>query len=258
MTAEKMEGNKRQVQKNFGKQALAYNANCLLADAGNLSAIIEMAKISKNDSVLDIATGTGFLAGALSEVAMQVMATDLTLEMLYQTRPKTQSNTSFCLADAEKLPFGNDSFDVVTCRVALHHFTKPDEAFSEMRRVCRPEGRIVIMDVISSEDIYRSEYHNRIERLRDSSHVKQYSRTELAGMLNTCGLEIDEVNVWKYTWQMEEWLSIANPDGRASEEIRRMMIDSIEGDKSGLEVELRDGDVYFSYTTAIISARLRN
>ncbi|MBT4511853.1 MAG: methyltransferase domain-containing protein [Chloroflexi bacterium] len=251
------QGIKRQVQENFGRQALSYNANCLLADEENLNAIIRMAGIMGSERVLDLATGTGFLAAALSKVAKDVVATDITLEMLQQTRPKTGDNTSFALADVEILPFEDDSFDVVTCRVALHHFTKPDEAFREIRRVCRPEGRIVIMDIVSSEDGARSEYHNKMERLRDSSHVKQYSRSELEGMLKTCDLEMDEVNTWKYTWQMEEWLYIANPDEVAANKVRQLMMESIEDDKSGLRVQLRDEEVYFTYTAAIITAHVR-
>ncbi|MFC2027339.1 class I SAM-dependent methyltransferase [Chloroflexota bacterium] len=249
-----MEENKRQVQKNFGRQALAYNANCLLADEDNLNNIIKMAKISEDDSVLDVATGTGFLAGALSEVAREVMATDLTLEMLYQTRPKTQSNTSFCLADVEKLPFHNDSFDVVTCRVALHHFTRPDEAFNEIRRVCRPNGRVVIMDIISSEDHACGDYHNVMERLRDSSHVKQYSYSEMEQMFKESGLKVVEAKMWEYAWGMEEWLEIASPAEANASEIRRMMYESVDGDKSGLSVEVRDGVVYFTYMAAIVLA----
>ncbi len=254
MNEDGIEGNKRQVQKNFGRQALAYNANCLLADEENLSTIIRMARIKGEDKVLDVATGTGFLAGALSEVAGEVMATDLTLEMLYQTRPKTQNNTSFCLADVERLPFHNDSFDMVTCRVALHHFTRPDEAFSEIRRVCRPNGRVVIMDIISSEDDNRREYHNKMERLRDSSHVKQYSYSEIKQMFSDCGLKVVEAEMWEYTWEMEEWLAIANPAEVNASEIRKMMSESVDGDKSGLSVEVRDGVVHFKYTAAIVLA----
>ena len=254
MNEDAMEVNKRQVQKNFGRQALAYNANCLLADTGNLNTIIKMAKVSKNDSVLDVATGTGFLAGASSEVAGEVMATDLTLEMLCQTRPKTQNNTSFCLADVERLPFHNASFDVVTCRVALHHFTRPDDAFSEIRRVCRPNGRVVIMDIISSEDDNRREYHNKMERLRDTSHVKQYSYSEMEQMFRESGLKVVEAEMWEYAWEMEEWLTIASPVEVNASEIRKMMSESVDGDKSGLSVEVRDGVVYFKYTAAIVLA----
>jgi len=254
MSSEGMEGNKRQVQKNFGRQALAYNANCLLADEGNLNTIIEMANVSEDDSVLDVATGTGFLAGALSKVAREVMATDLTLEMLYQTRPKTKGNTSFCLADVERLPFVDDYFDAVTCRVALHHFTRPEEAIGEMQRVCGANGRVVIMDIISSEDDNRREYHNKMERLRDTSHVKQYSYSELLQMFGSCGLKVDEVEKWSYHWEMEEWMAIANPAEPGANEIRRMMRESVDGDKSGLGVEIRDGKVYFTYMAAIVVA----
>jgi len=123
-----------------------------------------------------------------------------------------------------------------------------------MSRVCKRGGRVVIMDIVSSEDEAKSEYHNRMEKLRDSSHVREYPRSVLEKMVESGGLHIADVKLWRYVWGFEKWLAIANPAETASNEVRRMMLDSIEQDKSGLAVELRGGELHFTYTSAIIVA----
>ena len=245
------------VQERFGRQAKAYATSSILSDKGNLDTIIELAEILKGDIILDVATGTGFMAAAFSEVAGQVIATDLTAPMLEQARIKTggRENVWFALADAEHLPFSSTSFDVVSCRIAFHHFSYPAAALAEMERVCKPNGRVIIMDITASEDKAMSEYQNRVEKLRDPSHVRHYSQLELMEMLKTCGLEIEKIEPWSFTWSFEEWIRIAGPDAVAAQKIKRLMLDSIEGDKAGLRVELRKGELFFTYNTAIIVAR---
>ena len=111
------------------------------------------------------------------------------------------------------------------------------------------------MDVISSEDKAQSEYHNRMEKLRDPSHVREYQLSELEEMIEKGGLRLENTKLWPFTWLVDEWLRIAGPDAAAGAEIKRMMIDSIDSDRSGLGVETREGEIFFTYTTAILIAR---
>jgi ubiquinone/menaquinone biosynthesis C-methylase UbiE len=140
---------KSRVQKHFGGQSADYTRSGLLSDQGNLDTVVRLADISEKDRVLDVATGTGFLAAAMARTACEVVATDITASMLEQAMISTRErcNSQFALADAEHLPFKSDSFDVVTCRVALHHFPHPFAALSEMARVCRATDRVVIMSI---------------------------------------------------------------------------------------------------------------
>lgn len=247
---------KSMVQKRFGGQSEEYNYHGLLSDRGNLDTIIKLAEISPADRVLDVGTGTGWLAAALSEIAGELVASDLTAEMLHLARIKVgnRKNVSFVLADAENLPFSDSSFDVVTCRVAVHHIPRPRVAFTEMARVCSSMGRVVIMDIISSEDEAKSEYHNQMERLRDPSHIKEYRKSELEEMIVASSLEIAQAQLWPFTWSVDEWLRVGGPGAAAEEKIRAMMLDSLEHDKSGTNLELKEGRLFFTYTTAIFVA----
>ena len=126
-----------------------------------------------------------------------------------------------------------------------------------MARVCKRGGKIVLVDGLSSENVAKSEYHNRIEQLRDPSHVRLYSHPELVGMLQDAGLEIIHARNWDADFYFDEWIKIADPGEAIAKEVRRMIADSIEDDKTGLRVrfdEDNDGRLLFTYSTVILVA----
>ncbi|KAF5419641.1 MAG: Ubiquinone/menaquinone biosynthesis C-methyltransferase UbiE [Candidatus Methanogaster sp.] len=160
----------------------------------------------------------------------------------------------FRVMDAESLGFDAGSFDIVSCRFAFHHFTDPLKSVSEMARVCKTGGKIVLVDGLSSGDAVKSEYHNRIEQLRDPSHVRLYSEPELVGMLKAAGLKVIHARNWDADFYFDEWIKIADPGEAIDEEVRRMMADSVEGDKTGLRVRFDEGRLLFTYSTVILVA----
>jgi SAM-dependent methyltransferase len=158
----------------------------------------------------------------------------------------------------ESLGFEDGSFGIVSCRFAFHHFTDPGKAVSEMARVCKRGGKIVLVDGLSSEDAAKSEYHNRIEQLRDPSHVRLYSEPELEGMLEDAGLTVIHARNWDADFYFDEWIKIADPGEDVAREVRRMMADSVADDKTGLRVRFDDDDddgrLLFTYSTVILVA----
>jgi hypothetical protein len=123
-----------------------------------------------------------------------------------------------------------------------------------MARVCKTGGKIVLVDGLSSEDAAKSEYHNRIEQLRDPSHVRLYSQPELVGMLKDAGLKVIHARNWDADFYFDEWIKIADPGEEIAKEVRSMMADSIEDDKIGLRVRFDDGRLLFTYSTVILVA----
>ncbi len=241
----------------FGSKSEDYSTSSLLKDRQNLQLVIKMAGITGRGRVLDVATGTGFMAMAVADTGAEVIATDFTLAMLEKSREflGNRENVSLSLADADCLPFPADVFDVVTCRVSVHHFANPQTAFNEMARVCKPGGRVLIMDVTSSEDEAKSRLHNKMGKLRDPSEVWQWRPSDLERMLIDAGLSVSEVKLWPHVMAFEEWIHLGGADEETAEQLRGMMIDSIDGDKAGLNPELRDGELFFTWTTAILVAR---
>jgi methanogen homoaconitase small subunit len=252
---------KQSAKDRFGRRSGAYSKSGILSDKDHLNLIVDLTAPGGSDKVLDVATGNGFLAFEFAKrvSGANVTGCDMTRDMLLVAesiqRERGIRNLDFRVMDVESLGFEDGSFDTVSCRFAFHHFTNPGKAVSEMARVCKTGGKIVLVDGLSSEDATKSEYHNRIEQLRDPSHVRLYSQPELAGMLQDAGLKVIHARNWDADFYFDEWIKIADPGEEIAREVRRMMTDSIEDDKMGLRVRFDDeGGLLFTYSTVILVA----
>jgi len=249
---------KQSARDRFGRRSDAYSKSGILSNKDHLNLIIDLASPEESDSVLDIATGNGFLAFEFAEKVSRVIGCDMTEDMLDIAesirKERKLDNVAFEVMDAESLRFEDGSFDIVSCRFAFHHFTNPEKVISEMVRVCRNGGEIVLVDGLSSEDPVESEYHNRIEQIRDPSHVRLYSRSELLRMLQDAGLRVTHAREWDADFYFDEWIAIADPGEEIAEQVRSMMINSIEDDKTGLNVRFKDDKMLFTYSTVILVA----
>lgn len=182
------------VQSQFGPAAAAYTRSAVHADRDALRRVVELAQPRPSDAALDIATGAGHTALAVARHVASVVAYDLTEQMLAETRRNADSqgitNITTRQGTAEELPFADESFEIITVRHAPHHFADIRRAITEMARVAKPSARIVIVDGISPEDASLDKQWNRIETLRDPSHVRNYRATEWRAMLAEARLEI--------------------------------------------------------------------
>ncbi len=253
-------GIKESAIQQFGRQAEAYSKGNIFVDGVHLSEVVRRSGVTKKDRVLDIATGSGFLALEFAKSADRVIGADLTRNMLLHAREKQKNsgleNTVFLLSDVESLPFTDESFDIVSCRFAFHHFPDPVKALREMKRVCKTHGRIVLIDGVSSEDREKSLFHNRIEKLRDPSHVRIYMLSEMEHMLNNIGVTITDITHWEISQDFGDWMKRAGAGGKETEAIKRLMKESVEGDSTGLRVNLEDGRLGFTYDTVILVAEI--
>jgi len=246
-------------QDQFGRNSQAYAKSSALSNQENLKRIIELTAPSGTDRVLDVATGTGFLAFEFAKHVHEVVGIDFTDEMLaiakqYKT-DRSIENVVFESSDVESLPFGESCFDIVSCRFAFHHFLHPETAISEMERVLRPGGKIVISDIISPEDAAKSEYQNKMEKLRDPCHVKHYQVSEIVQMLGNCGFDILHTEDWPADFEFSEWISMADPDAESKKRIREMMLAAMERGYADLNIRLNGNRIRFTYNTKIIVAR---
>jgi ubiquinone/menaquinone biosynthesis C-methylase UbiE len=142
--------NEDRVREIFGRRAATYTASAPHTDPEVLSWVVRRARPEAHSRALDIATGSGHTAFALAPYVSSVTGVDLTPEMLAEAEAlktrKGLSNVSFQIADAHEMPFAAQSFDLVVSRRAPHHFSDIGKALSEMFRVLRPGGRLVIDD----------------------------------------------------------------------------------------------------------------
>jgi ubiquinone/menaquinone biosynthesis C-methylase UbiE len=182
------------VKANFGANAREYTTSTTHADAQSLALMVERVAPPKNARLLDIGTGAGHTAIAFAPHVAEVVAFDLTPQMLEETArnaaAKGITNLTTQQGGAEKLPFEDASFDVVTCRLTTHHFANLPVAVQEMARVLKPGGKLAIVDTSVPEDTELDSQINYIEVLRDPSHVRNYTATEWRELVEATGLTV--------------------------------------------------------------------
>lgn len=143
------------VRDEFTRQAETFSASAAITDAALTQRFIDALGAAVEGSVLDVACGPGILSAAIAKSARDVVAFDLTPEMLKKAAQRCKeaglANVSFREGNAAELPFADAAFDAAVTRLSVHHFDRPERVMSEIFRVLRPGGRFVIADVISSE-----------------------------------------------------------------------------------------------------------
>lgn len=180
-------------RRQFGAVAAAYATSAVHAAGPDLTALVQAARLTGSDKVLDMGCGAGHTALAVAPKAAHVTAVDVTPEMLAVAeglaRERGLANVSFRLADVASLPFGNASFDVVTSRYSAHHYPDPARALAEAARVLRPGGRFLLVDTVAPETPALDTFFNAAELLRDGSHARNWRLSEWESLLGTAGFE---------------------------------------------------------------------
>jgi ubiquinone/menaquinone biosynthesis C-methylase UbiE len=251
---------KQTVRRAFTEQADAYAANTLITDSERITRLVDATGVEPDDRVLEVATGPGHIAFSFADHCDEVVGVDLTtapLEIAQETkRDRGSNNIHFVKGDAESLPCPMNAFDVVVCRLALHHVEHPEHVVQEMVRVCRPTGTVAIDDLVVSEHADRAEYQNTFERLRDSSHVRALSLSEMLALVSGQGIEIDNLETYRVIQNVENWLSTAGTHEPEATEVREMIRRDAEEDLSGTRPFLRDDELYFSQQHVIVAGHL--
>ena len=176
-----------------------------------------------SEIALDVATGTGFTAMEIAPRVKQVLATDITENMLVEARKNAQArnlkNIRFEMADASYLPYPDSTFDLVTSRRAPHHFSNITKFLTEAHRVLRPGGRLGVSDMSPREGT--EEFVNAIERMRDQSHAKALSPSEWRKLLASIGFEIKREERIYEEVSFEQWLYPVERGGTEELEIMK-------------------------------------
>ncbi len=249
------------IRESFTTQAAAFAANPWVTDEQRIGRLVAAAHLSGNERVLDIATGPGYIAEAFAKAAREAVGVDLTDAMLAIARKRTNergiSNITFRAADAQNLPFENGSFDVLVCRLALHHLQKPLQVLREMTRVCRDGGTVLGEDIYASEFPERAGFQDRWEILRDPSHVRTLPISELLKLYRDAGLEADAITTADdLTPQVERWMATTGVTPERATEIRRLLEEDREQDLSGTRpFQDATGQLCFHARTVIIAGR---
>ncbi len=169
------------VQEQFGKIAASYLTSAPHAKGASLERLVVLTAPQKSWRALDVATGGGHVAYTFAPHVERMWATDITQEMLDMVRGEAQKrglkNIRTAYAKAEALPFEDASFDLVTSRIAPHHFDSIPDFLKEVHRVLKLGGLVAIVDNVVPAGLV-GDYINAFERFRDPSHLRAWTMEE--------------------------------------------------------------------------------
>ena len=214
-----MKPTKSDVARQFDRMSRAYASSTTHAGGDDLEALVRYVEPSAAMRVLDVATGSGNTAAAIAPHVREVIACDIAAAMLERTRElaavRGLRNVAAVHADVEALPFDDGSFDVVTCRIAPHHFIDIDRALSEVARVLRAGGAFVVEDSIVPEEPELDRFLNELEAIRDPTHVRSLTQAEWDVKLRSAGLVPVRSSVWPKAHDVAEWIARAGAQPEA-------------------------------------------
>lgn len=217
---------KQDVVTQFGKSAEKYVSSSIHAKGNDLKMMIDISNASKDSILLDVATGGGHTANGFAPLVKKVIAVDLTEKMLMTAKNFIEGNghknVEFVQGDAEALPFEDNIFDFVTCRIAVHHFPNLREFIKEVQRVLKPNGHFLLIDNVAPETEEYDKFYNSIEKLRDHSHFRAWKKSEWLKFLEEENFIIEAMLRHEKTFDYIDWcerMNMADNDRSLLDEI---------------------------------------
>lgn len=227
-------GNRKEILEHFGRQADRFERRgSSVANKDYVRWAVSFLELRPDLVALDVAGGTGLLARAAAPQLKRAIVFDLTPAMMRQGRSAAAGegipNVLFLQGDAEHLPFPDGSFDIVMTRFSLHHIPTPQRVVAEMKRVASRTGQVAVIDIVSPDSPSLAREQNRLEVLRDPSHVRALSRAELERLLTDAGLKLLRSGSRETEVAIDEWLGLTETPENAAREIRRALQSELQG-----------------------------
>lgn len=243
---------KQSIIEQFSQQA-AYFAR-LPGHAEATQLLIDLAGVTASAEVLDIACGAGAIASPAASIAKHVTGIDLTPDMIEQAKllqaEQGLSNLTWHVGDVTRLPFAPNTFDVVVTRYSFHHFLHPAGVLAEMVRVCKPGGRVAVADLALPADKIMA--YDRMEKLRDPSHVHVLTESELQGLFQAVELRNIQRAGYLFELGLEQLLAASFPKSDDANRVRAIFEADVGADNLGIGVHQSGGDFRFAYPIAIL------
>jgi len=212
------------VEKQFGSQANAYLSSAVHASGRDLARLDERLAAFPHAHVLDLGCGAGHASFVAARRVAQVTAYDLSSQMLEvvsnAAKEKGLSNITTRQGYAEALPFAAESFDVVISRYSAHHWHDVGQALRDVKRVLKPGGIFIIMDVMAPGHPVRDIWLQTVEALRDTSHVRNYASGEWLSLIDEAGLITRSLITDRLALEFSSWIARMRTPETLSQAIR--------------------------------------
>lgn len=257
------------VQQQFGANAANYVDSAVHAKGASLARVVELVAPRPEWRALDVATGAGHMALAFAPHVAQVIASDITPQMLEQAaklaRSKGLVNVETASADAEALPFADASFDLVSCRIAPHHFANMPRFVAQVARVLKPGGTFALVDNIapdgdttpgfSGDELAAADIvYNLYEKTRDPSHGRALTAAAWRGLVAASGLELRHREIMLKAMQFNAWVKTMSVPAPVVEDLKQMLANAGPCFRAFIQPEAKSGDIGFMLRELVLIA----
>ncbi len=199
------------VERQFGSQASAYLSSAVHASGRDLERLSARLAAFPHAKLLDMGCGAGHASFIAAGQVKEVVAYDLSEQMLAVVNDAAQTRAIANLTTrhgyAETLPFDDQSFDIVISRYSAHHWHDVGKALREVKRVLKPGGVVIFMDVMSPGHPVLDIWLQTVEALRDTSHVRNYSSGEWLSLFNEAGLISQNLLCDRLELEFSSWIA---------------------------------------------------
>lgn len=251
MSTEDNQKHNENIISQFTKQAIPFAE--LLGHMDSIQMLIEMSKVTGKDSVLDVACGPGMVACEFAKIAHHVTGIDITQKMIEQAKKRQKElnldNLSWDVGTVLPLPYKDETFSVVVTRYSFHHFLDQQAVLNEICRVCKQDGTILIADPVLSKENVNA--YNRMEKLRDPSHIQVLSVDEFDKIMKNAGLINLKRGGYKVTIELEKQLKASFPNPGDDEKIRDIVRNDIGVNSLGIDAHYAENEINLSYPISI-------
>ena len=244
----------------FTRQATPFSTASPITDAAALKLIVETSGAKATDTVLDVACGGGVVACAFAPRVKHVTGIDMTPAMLARGAEYAKevglTNLTWQQGDVTSLPYKAGAFSIVFTRFSFHHFPDPLTVLKEMVRICAVGGRVVVCDMYASADPVKAATWNRLEKLRDPSHVRCMSLPELKSLFAKVGLPAPKEAQYEVRDTVRNLLKRSFPNPGDDIKITAMFNKHVDDGSLGIPQAHRDGgELFYAYPVVILAAR---
>jgi ubiquinone/menaquinone biosynthesis C-methylase UbiE len=259
------------VQEQFGTYAAAYATSAVHAKGASLARVVELVAPKPDWRALDVATGAGHMALAFAPHVAHVIASDITPEMLAQAaklaKDKGLGNVETAEADAEALPYADATFDLVSCRIAPHHFANIPRFIREVARVLKRQGTFALVDNIAPdadttpghapEALAAADVaYNLFEKIRDPSHGRALTAAAWRGLMAGSALAIAHQEIMEKTMTFRPWVEQQAVTSERIAELEHIRASASPALAAFLKpVPVNDGDWTFNLRELVLIAR---
>lgn len=261
---------KQKVKQQFGANASAYATSKVHAKGDSLTRLVELTQPQPDWQMLDVAAAAGHTAFAFAPHVAHVFATDLTPQMITVAanlaKEKALGNLTFELVDAEDLPYQDGTFDLVTCRIAPHHFPNIQQFLHEAARVLKPEGLLAVVDnIVPGTHLHGKKarlvneagrYINAFEKLRDPSHNRCWSLNEWQVGYRKAGFTVQDQELLSKEMAFGSWVTRMGTSAKDVIRLKAMLVQAPTAVSDFLTPQISNDKITFRLTEAILIGKL--